>query len=69
MSPETGKTHSEIHDFIALPPAMESDDPEARAVIKSELQRVQEFARLARNAGRADGPLAVIHQLTLNALT
>lgn len=60
---ETGKTHSEIHDFIAMPPDIENMDPEAKSLIQSELLRVQEFASLARNAGRPDGPLALIHQL------
>lgn len=60
---ETGKTHSVIHDFIALPPAMDNIDDEARSLICSELSRVREFARLARNAGRADGPLSVIDRL------
>ena len=60
---EIGKTHSEIHDFIALPPDLESIDDEARALVRSELLRVQEFASLARNAGRADGPLGVIGKL------
>lgn len=60
---EIGKTHSEIHDFIALPPDMENIDDEARALIRSELLRVQEFASLARNAGRDDGPLDIIHKL------
>ncbi len=60
---EIGKTHSEIHDFIALPPDIENVDEEARALIRSELLRVQEFASLARNAGREDGPLEVIHKL------
>lgn len=60
---ETGKTHSEIHDFIAMPPDMDSLDPETKTLIRSELLRVQEFASLARNAGRPEGPLEVIHQL------
>jgi len=38
-------------------------DPEARALVRSELRRAQEFARLARNAGRPDGPLAVIDNM------
>ena len=61
--PDTGKTHSEIHDFIALPPELDNIDVEARALIKSELMRVQEFARLARNPGRDDGPLSLIDHL------
>ena len=60
---EIGKTHSEIHDFIALPPDLASIDDEARAMVRSELLRVQEFASLARNAGRPDGPLELIHKL------
>ena len=60
---ETGKTHSEIHDFIALPPGQDNIDGETRSLIRSELSRVQEFASLARNAGRDDGPLDVIDSL------
>jgi superfamily II DNA or RNA helicase len=59
-----GKTHSVIHDLLALPPGMEDGlDPDARALVRSELRRAQEFARLARNAGRADGPLAMIDKM------
>lgn len=62
--PEIGKTHSVIHDFLTLPPRIDdSMDDEARSVIKGELRRVQEFASLARNAGKDDGPLTIIHQL------
>lgn len=60
---DIGKTHSEIHDFIAIPPDLESVDGEARSLVRSELLRVQEFASLARNAGRKDGPLEIIHKL------
>lgn len=59
-----GKTHSVIHDLLALPPGMEDGlDPDARALVRSELRRTQEFARLARNAGRPDGPLAMIDKM------
>ena len=60
---EIGKTHSEIHDFIALPPNPDNVDGETRTLILSELLRVKEFARLARNAGRDDGPLDIIDKL------
>ena len=60
---ETGKTHSEIHDFIALPPNPDNIDNEARSLIRSELLRVQKFASLARNSGKADGSLNVIDNL------
>ena len=59
-----GKTHSIIHDLLALPPDMEAGtDPDARALVRSELRRTIEFARLARNAGRPDGPLATIDRM------
>ena len=59
-----GKTHSVIHDLLALPPKLESGlDPDARGLVRSELQRAQEFARLARNAGRPDGPLALVDKM------
>ena len=60
---KTGKTHSEIHDFIALPPDLDNIDTRARALIESELKRIQAFAYLAKNFGRPDGPLSHIDQL------
>ncbi len=59
----TGKTHSEIHDFIALPPDLDNIDDTTHTMIRSELNRVQEFASLALNSGRPDGPLNLIDQL------
>ncbi len=59
-----GKTHSVIHDLLTLPPEMEEEiDPDARSLVRSELRRAQEFARLARNAGRPNGPLAMIEKM------
>ena len=59
-----GKTYSVIHDLLALPPGMEEGlDPDARGLVRSELRRAQEFAGLARNAGRPDGPLATIAKM------
>lgn len=64
MCKEIGKTHSIIHDFLAIPPYRNSVlDEDARDLIKSELRRVKEFASLARNAGAPDGPLHVIYPL------
>ena len=60
---DIGKTHSVIHDFVALPPEADDIDDDARSLIRSELLRVQEFARLARNAGKVDGPLLVVDRL------
>ena len=61
--PEIGKDSSEIHDFITVPADFGRVDDEARALIQAELIRVQEFAGLARNAGRDDGPLRTIDRL------
>ena len=61
---DINKTHSVIHDLITLPPNMEAGlDPDARALVRSELYRTQEFARLARNAGRSNGPLSMIDRM------
>ena len=60
---EIGKTHSEIHDFVALPADLNGLDDDERRIVGSELKRVQEFARLARNAGRPDGPLNVLDSM------
>ena len=60
---ETSKTHSEIHDFIALPPDLDNIDTDARGLIESELKRIQAFAYLAKNFGRPDGPLSNINRL------
>lgn len=58
------KTHSVIHDLLVLPLDMEKGlDSDTRKLVGSELDRVQEFASLARNAGRPDGPLATIKKM------
>jgi len=62
-SPATGKEHSVIHDFVALPAGQHLHSPADRALVASELRRVEEFASLARNAGRHDGPLGCLHHM------
>ena len=66
---KTGKTHSEIHDFMALPPDLDNLDTRAHALIESELKRIQAFAYLAKNFGRPDGPLSHIDQLVKTLYT
>ena len=62
--PSIGKSGSIVHDLLALPPHLEEGlDADAKTLVRAELLRAQEFARLARNSGRADGALAVIGQL------
>ena len=60
---ETNKTMSKIHDFVTLPADMNCVDSEARKFIGAELKRIQEFACLASNAGRNNGPHRAIDVL------
>lgn len=61
---EINKKSSIIHDFIALPPNMDDKlDDDAKKLIKFELTRIKEFAALAKNAGKKDGPISIIDKL------
>jgi len=61
---EIGKTHSIIHDLLALPAGLEKGlDFDTRKIVESELRRVQEFASLAQNTGRPNGPLTTIKKM------
>ncbi len=61
---EIDKTHSEVHDFVVTPPNTDkTSDDDMKALIGSELKRIQAFACLARNAGRPSGPLPIIDRL------
>jgi DNA phosphorothioation system restriction enzyme len=55
-----GKELAEVYDFVVVPP-LDLDDEETfnidRRLLKRELQRFVEFARLARNAGQASAVL------------
>jgi superfamily II DNA or RNA helicase len=66
MCKEIGKTHAIIHDLVALPPeayAGQRIDADARKVVRSELDRVWEFARLSRNGARNGGPFEQVERL------
>jgi superfamily II DNA or RNA helicase len=56
-----GKTSATIHDFLVLPPAGADDD--ARGILRGELARITEFARLAANAGSPDGAYRVVQDM------
>ncbi|MEZ5310394.1 MAG: helicase-related protein, partial [Microthrixaceae bacterium] len=62
-SPETGKTHAVIHDFLVVPPGGGGVDDDERRLVESELARGDEFARLARNRASYDGSLSVLNEL------
>jgi len=57
------KEYSIIHDFLVLPPESEVIDQDARKIVKSELKRILEFAKLASNAATFDGALEVIRPI------
>ena len=63
-----GKTHATIHDFVVLPPdtsslGMQELDADARKLVRSELERVWEFARLSRNGPLNGGPYEAVEHL------
>lgn len=63
-----GKTHAVIHDFVVLPPGTSSPmvaqlDKDARNLVRSELDRVWEFARLSRNGPLPGGPYEAVQHL------
>ena len=57
------KDKSIIHDFVTLPPNLNSLDKEAKYIIESELSRVKEFAMLSQNVGKKDSALNIIKEL------
>ena len=58
------KPAATLHDFFVLPPTLlDADDRDARTMVKQELSRIMEFARIARNAGMPDGASATIHKV------
>lgn len=65
---EIGKTHAVIHDFVVLPPrtylsTTENLDKDVRKLVRSELERVWEFARLSRNGPLNGGPYEAVQHL------
>ena len=63
-----GKTDAVIHDFVVLPPGtssstVEQGDRDVRRLVRSELDRVWEFARLSRNGPRLGGPYEAVQHL------
>ena len=64
---EIGKTHADIHDLVVVPPsapvADQQLDRDARRLVRSELDRVWEFARLSSNGPSPDGPYRAVEHL------
>ena len=65
------KTHADIHDLVVVPPAGTNVAPEldrdARRLVRSELDRVWEFARMSRNGPARDGPYQAVQRLQMLA--
>jgi len=60
------KSYATLHDFLVLPPTLgDADDRDARTMVRQELSRVMEFAKIARNAGKSDGAAATIHKIVM----
>ena len=59
-----GKQFANLHDFIVVPPALES--PSGASLLRSELRRASAFADLAENEFDPDGPSEVIRRLESN---
>ena len=53
-----GKSVARLHDFLVVPP--NPDSREGASILRGELQRAEEFARLAENEWDVDGPRSVI---------
>ena len=56
-----GKEIAHLHDFIVIPP--NPGDKNARPILRGELNRAVEFARLASNGGESGGAFEQIEQL------
>ena len=61
------KTHAVIHDFVVVPPlnavATRQPDRDSRQIVRFELNRLWEFARLSRNGPAPDGPYDAVERL------
>ena len=55
------KKLAHLHDFVVIPP--NPADRGGRAILQSELDRAQEFAELAANAGAEGGPFDQIEKI------
>lgn len=60
-----GKTKATLHDILALPPADEGVDEDVQRLVKGELLRVDEFARLSSNRHARNGAYSWYQQASL----
>lgn len=63
---EINKEFAEIHDFVTVPPGIISGkeiDSDVRKLVRSELNRVWEFARLSMNRSEENGSYKAVEKL------
>ncbi len=63
-----GKAKATLHDFIVVPPTEVGRDAargSVQSLLKGELTRAMEFAKLANNAGASGGPVETLTSLYL----
>jgi superfamily II DNA or RNA helicase len=54
----TGKTSAAIHDFLVVPPDLNSSD--GQTILRGELARIEEFSSDAENEWMDNGPRAIV---------
>jgi superfamily II DNA or RNA helicase len=59
--PAIGKSFATIHDFLVLPPTTTGDD--IKGLVRGELERIQEFASVADNAGSPGGAYRLVQEI------
>ena len=55
LCPSIGKTSAALHDIITMPPLDAGIDADVQKLVKGELTRVDEFAKLSENEHARDG--------------
>ena len=68
MCPDIDKIEAEIVDFVTVPLVSLNPDDDMKKIVEMELQRVEEFTRLASNRASRNGPLEMIQELRTNFL-
>ena len=68
LCPDIDKIEAEIVDFVTVPLVSLNPDDDMKKIVEMELQRVEEFTRLASNRASRNGPLEMIQELRTNFL-
>ena len=64
LSPQTNKKVAVIHDFVVVPPGLDSDfDDDFRSMVQSEYNRVKFFTQLSSNGLEEGGSIYLMNKL------